>query len=130
MEFNKKWLVESYSILADDATPSKNNNIPEGCRMVNVEGVVNNADDFVILPNIASVPLGFSITILCNAGSNFEIRTPATSGEKINNEDCDGTKEYLATDTDVIVLTKKSATNWIGVSYTNLGAVRTAVVPD
>jgi hypothetical protein len=59
------------------------------------------------------------------------MRTPAT-GEKINNVNCgDGSVEYLCTDTDVIRVIKVSNTQgWVAQSLTNLGAVRTAVVPD
>lgn len=104
--------------------------IAPGVVSVVVSGVANGANDWIVLPAVADVPVGHSITIAANAGSNFELRTPATSNTKINNVDSDGTQEYLVTDTDTVVVTKNSATTWIGVSYTNLGAVRTAVIPD
>ena len=68
---------------------------------------------------------------MCNAGGNFELRTPAGSAEEINSENCDGTKEYLCTDTQVLYVTKISNTiGWEANAYTAIGAVATAVVPD
>lgn len=91
---------------------------------------VNDANDWLTLPAIASVPLGHTIVICCNAGANFELRTPASSNTKINDVDADGTQEYLCTDTDVVVVRKATTTGWVAQSITKLGAVRTAVVPD
>jgi hypothetical protein len=96
-----------------------------------VTGVQNDADDWITLPSVDDLQDGHSITVVCNAGSNFEIRTPASSGEKINGVDCDGTNEYLATDTDIIKLTKVSDDQgWIAQSFDALGQLRTAIVPD
>ena len=98
---------------------------------VSVNTVTNDANDWITLPSLNTVPVGHNIRIACNAGGNFELRTPAGSDETINDQDSDGTKEYLCTDTDLVVVTKQSNTGgWFGVSYTSLGAVRTAVVPD
>ena len=98
---------------------------------VAVIGVATNADDWITLPSLNLVPNGHTIKIECNAGSNFELRTPANSDETINNVDCDGTQEYLCTDTDLIIVTKQSnAGGWFAQSITSLGAVRTAVIPD
>lgn len=117
-------------VVADDAQGSINS-IREGARAVDVQGVTNDANDFVVLPSIALVPVGHTIVIACNAGANFELRTPATSGEKINTVDSDGTAEYLCTDTDTVRIWKLSNTDgWVAQSLTTLGAVRTAVVPD
>lgn len=120
-------------ITADDATPTVvgKNAVPPRAKSVVVNGVTNDANDWIILPSLADVPNGHEITILCSAGSNFEMRTPATSGEKINNEDCDGTKEYLMTDTQVVKVVKISNTvGWMAHGYSAIGAVVTAVVPD
>jgi hypothetical protein len=68
---------------------------------------------------------------LCSAGGNFELRTPASSNEKINGQDSDGTKEYLCTDTEVLKVVKINNTvGWMGHAYSAIGAVVTAVVPD
>lgn len=113
-----------------DAVSGARATIQPGVKSVTVEAVTNDANDWIVLPSLASVPLGHQITILCNAGGNFELRTPASSNEKINDVDSDGTAEYLCTDTDVIFLTKRTSTGWTGQSLTKLGAVRTAVIPD
>ena len=116
------------------ATPNSSegagNSIPAGYQNVAVGAVTNDANDFIVLPAIAGVPIGHAIRIACNAGGNFELRTPASSNTTINGQDSDGTKEYLCTDTDVIVVIKATATGWVAQSLTALGAVRTAVVPD
>ena len=98
---------------------------------VSVLAVTNDANDFITLPPLASVQEGHKITILCNAGGDFELRTPASSGEEINSEDCDGTKEYLCTDTQLIWVTKVNNTiGWEAHAYSAIGAAVTAVVPD
>lgn len=120
-------------VTPDDATPTVlgQNAIPANARVVQVEAVQNNADDFIILPALADTPNGHEIIILCSAGGNFELRTPASSGEKINNVDSDGTNEYLCTDTEVLKVIKINSTvGWMAYSYTALGAKTTAVIPD
>lgn len=110
---------------------STGNSIPATAKVAYVDTVETNADDWITLPALADVPNGHEILVLAQAGSNFEMRTPATSGEKINNVDSDGTAEYLVTDTDVVRVIKVDNTaGWVAQSLTNLGAVRTAVVPD
>jgi hypothetical protein len=105
--------------------------IPAGVTAVDVAAVTTNADDWIVLPALADVPVGHTIKIACNAGTNFELRTPAASNEKINNVDSDGTQEYLCTDTDTIIIWKVSnAQGWAAQSISVLGAVQTAVVPD
>jgi hypothetical protein len=98
---------------------------------VEVGAVTNDADDWIILPTLSQVQNGHKITILCNAGTNFELRTPTTSNEEINSEDCDGTKEYLCTDTEVITVVKISdSIGWMAYAHSAIGAAVTAVVPD
>lgn len=107
------------------------NSVPPLAKSVKVAGVVNDADDFVVLPPLNSCPDGHEITILCSAGANFELRTPASSAEEINSEDCDGTKEYLCTDTEVVKVVKINNTiGWMAHGYSAIGAVVAAVVPD
>ena len=127
------WRVVSegvQSVTPDDAEGTGNTILP-GVTAVDVGAVTNDANDFIVLPDLADVPVGHEFRIACNAGTNFELRTPASSGEKINNVDSDGTQEYLCTDTDTVRIWKVSATDgWAAQSLTILGAVRTAVVPD
>lgn len=117
-------------VLTAAAVNSATNSIPPSVRVANVTGVATNADDWVTLPDIADVPLGHQIVILANAGSNFELRTPASSNTKINDVDSDGSQEYLVTDTHIVYLTKRTTTGWAAQSLTKLGAVVTAVIPD
>lgn len=124
-------MINCYSVKPDAvAGGGPRAQIPAGVTRVSVEAVTNDANDWVILPSLALVPLGHKIVILCAAGGNFELRTPASSNEKINDVDSDGSQEYLCTDTDTVEVTKISTTQWIGQSLTKLGAVRTAVIPD
>jgi len=124
---NGRGFTQSLAAAASEAT---GNSIVAGATAVEVTGVTVDANDFVVLPAIADVPLGHTIRIMANGGSNFELRTPATTNTKINDVDSDGTQEYLCTDTDMIVVSKRTTTGWVAQSITKLGAVRTAVVPD
>ena len=91
---------------------------------------VNGVTDFVTLPSLADVQNGHEITIIAGA-ANCEVRTPATSAEEINSEDCDGTKEYLLTSTQIHKFVKIDDTiGWMGHGYSAIGAVVAAVVPD
>ena len=117
--------------LVAQATQISKNSIPPLTKSVKVTGVATNADDFIVLPSLASCPDGHTITVLCSAGSNFEVRTPASSAEEINSEDCGGTKELLATDTTILFITKINNTiGWMSEVRTAIGAYGTAVVPD
>jgi len=110
-------------ILIAAATQGTGNSIPPLAQTVEVQGVANDANDFIVLPSLASVPNGHRITVIGSAGANFV--------EEINSEDCDGTKEYLFTDTQIHYFTKIDNTiGWMGNGYSALGAVVTAVVPD
>lgn len=119
-------------VLTPDAlSTSGSATIPATCKVAQVGAVANNANDWITLPALATVPNGHEITILCDAGTAFELRTPAASTEKINNVDCDGTQEYLCTDEEVIKIIKRNNTDgWMAHAYSKLGAVVTAVVPD
>lgn len=105
--------------------------ITAGAINVDCIGVTGAATDFIVLPALANVPNGHTITILCNASSAFELRTPASSSEEINSENCDGTKEYACTDTEVVKVIKVNATiGWMAHAFSQIGAVVAAVVPD
>lgn len=117
--------------LVAQATQISKNSIPPLAKSVKVTGVANDANDFIVLPPLNSCPDGHEIVILCSAAANFELRTPASSAEEINSEDCDGTKEYLCTDTQVLKCVKINNTiGWMAHGYSAIGAVVAAVVPD
>lgn len=118
------------TVTADDSE-SALNQITASATQVVVDGVTNDANDFVVLPALADVENGHRVLIIGSAGANFEVRTPATSAEEINSEDCDGTKEYLFTNTQLHEFVKINNTiGWMGHGYSAIGAVVTAVVPD
>lgn len=129
------WVHNGYIATAQEVTPDDSesalNTVLPNSTSVDVQAVTNDANDFIVLPALADVPNGHTITILCNAGGNFEMRTPASSNEEINSEDCDGTKEYLCTDTEVVKVVKINNTiGWMAHAFSAIGAVVTAVVPD
>lgn len=121
---------------AQQVTPNNDSGaastIEDGTVLVDVQAVTNDANDWIVLPSLASVPVGHTITICNNAGTNFELRTPASSNEKVNNTDCDGTQELLMTDTETVVITKVSDTDgWTAYSRPLAGGVTAAAVtPD
>lgn len=124
--------VEGYqTVTPDDAEGAGVNVIEAGVTSVAVGANVNNANDFIVLPALADVPVGHCITVVSNAAGH-EVRTPATSAEEINSENCDGTKEYaIAAGGQIHRFTKISdAIGWMGQGFTAIGAVVTAVVPD
>ena len=106
------------------------NVINPGVVSVTLGANVTDVNDFVVLPLLASVPVGHCVTIVAGA-ANCEVRTPATINQRINNVDCDGTGEYLLVATQIHRFTKISDTiGWMGQGFTALGAVVTAVIPD
>lgn len=122
----------NHVVLTPTATQGTSNSIAPHVRAVQLAANATDVNDFTVLPSIASVPVGHTITI-CAGAANSELRTPASSNETINNVDSDGTQEALLTAGNTYTVTKKtnaSASNWILVWYTNLGAVQTAIVPD
>jgi hypothetical protein len=107
------------------------NSIPPLTKTAVVTGVANDANDWIVLPPLNSCPIGHEITILCSAASNFEMTTPTSSNEKVNGQDCDQTKKYLCTDTEVLKVVKISdSVGWMAHAYSAVGAVVAAVVPD
>ena len=123
--------VRREQVTAKSSVDADVNVIAPGSFRVEVVGITTDANDFVVLPSLTDVPNGHEITLICMAGSNFELRTPALSAEEINSEDCDGTKEYLCTDTEIVKIIKIDDTiGWMAHGYSAIGAVVTAVIPD
>lgn len=113
------------------ATQTLANSIAPGVMSVRLAANVNDVNDFTVLPSLASVPDGHTITIIAGSAANSELRTPASSNEKINGEDGDGTKEALLTATNVYTVIKNDNTiGWTLVGFTAIGAFQTAVIPD
>jgi hypothetical protein len=126
-----KGILKKEILITAAATDLTKNTIPAGASLIRVTGVTTDANDYIVLPRLGSVSIGKKIIIICGAGANFEMRTPATSAEEINSEDCDGTKEYLCTDTEIVEVYKIDNTiGWMALGYTAIGAKATAVIPD
>lgn len=119
------------SVTPDDSEGAGVNVINPGVVSVSVGANVNGVNDFIVLPSLASVPVGHCITVVSNAAGH-EVRTPADSDEEINSENSDGTKEYaIAAGGQIHRFTKIDNTiGWMGQGFTAIGAVVTAVVPD
>jgi hypothetical protein len=64
--------------------------IPSTAQNVVVQANTAGVNDIIVLPALATVQNGNTIRIVGNA-AGFEVRTPASSGEKINDTDSDGT---------------------------------------
>ena len=130
---NQKVKYQAYvpvHLLADDSD-SNVNSIPANAKSAVVTGYVNDTTDYIVLPPVASCEIGHTITIIASAGTDFELRTPASSAEKINNYDCDGTQEALLTNTNIYNVVKISnTTGWMLEGRTAIGAYQTAIVPD
>ena len=121
--------VDSVTLLPNSAQGT-GNSVPAHARVVRLGANVNDVNDFTVLPSLAHVPSGHTITIIAGA-ANSELRTPSGSAEEINSEDCDGTKEALLTATNIYKVTKIDNTiGWMLAGYTAIGAVQTAIVPD
>ena len=106
------------------------NSIPAKAKVVRLGANVNDTDDFTVLPALSTVPSGHQITIIAGV-ANSELRTPASSAEEINSEDCDGTKEALLTATNIYTVTKIDSTiGWMLEGRTAIGAYATAIIPD
>ncbi len=105
------------------------NTVTPGVKVVKVGANVNGTSDFFVLPSLALVPNGHVITVIAGA-ANSNVRTPASSNEKINAQDSDGTKQYLLTATQIHTFTKIDNTiGWMGEGRTAIGAYATAIVP-
>jgi len=127
--------IKGLTFKAQELTPNSSqgigNSITSGVKVVKLLANANDANDFTVLPSLASVPDGHTITILAGTAANSELRTPASSNEKINGQDSDGTKEALLTATSVYTVTKLSTSaGWMLEGRTNIGAYETAVIPD
>lgn len=131
IEASQGVLSTAQTVTPDDAEGAGVNVILPGVTSVAVGANVNGVNDFIVLPALADVPVGHCITVVGNA-AGFEVRTPASSAEEINSEDCDGTKEYaVGANAPIHRFTKISdAIGWMGQGFTAIGAVVTAVVPD
>lgn len=86
------------------------------------------ANHIITLPSIEADMIGNNIRGYIGA-TGCEIRTPATSNQKINDVDSDSSEAAIPS-TTFFELTCVSATQWILRAWTELGAPITAIIPD
>jgi hypothetical protein len=116
--------------LTPDDSASVINSISPKTKVVRLGANVNGVNDFTVLPRLADVPNGHTITIIAGA-ANSELRTVASSDEEINSENCDGTKEALLTATNIYTVTKIDNTiGWMLSGFDPVGTVLSTVTPD
>jgi hypothetical protein len=122
-------IVPYATLTPDDSDGAGVNIIPVGVNFVIAGANVNDVNDYLVLPDLDTVPVGYTVQIMANAAGH-EVRTPATSAQEINSEDCDGTKEFAMAADSMYFFTKLGGSiGWLGWGTTALGAT-TAVVPD
>lgn len=98
--------------------------IPDAAGFVYVTAYTTDANDWIVLPKLKTgrVIRGYSAV-------GHEIRTPASSNEKINDVDADGSQEAAITAT-WSWLAVGTPTGWTLTTATKLGAAGSALVPD
>ena len=137
-DIENEWWVErlpQIRLQNDPLTPTSTdspgvNMIRPDVTLVRLGANVNGATDYTVLPALADVPDGHRVLIVAGSVAS-EVRTPSSSTEEINSENCDGTKEYLLAATELHWFTKIDSTiGWMGNGFSAIGAVITAVVPD
>lgn len=106
------------------------NLILPGVTQVAAQANVNGVTDWLTLPAIASVPVGHTVTVVCNAAGH-KVRTPASSTTKINNVNSDGTASYTVPAGSQVHIFRKidNTIGWVAQGFTALGAVVAAIVP-
>lgn len=87
------------------------------------------ANNIVTLPAATAANTGAVICVIVGA-NGCEMRTPAASGEKINNVDSDGTNELALPANTHYLCRVIGAGAWTVRGFTILGADAAALVPD
>ena len=124
-------ITDAQTVSPTSSVVADSNVISVGVTSVNVDNAHYDANDFIVLPAITSVPVGHTITIVANGNTNFELRTVAESNVKINNVDADGDQEYLVTDANTVFIHKVSdAYGWVAYDFDHVGAIVAAHVPN
>lgn len=108
-----------------DSSHTVTNDIPLGRNAIVVSAVTNNAQDFVVLPLLSTVPVGHKITLLSSVKATVKSR----STEKINNVDSSGTDKFVIEAGNTYTITKMSNTaGWMAFALSSLGAQVAAIV--
>jgi hypothetical protein len=112
------------------ATATAGNAIPVGVNQVDVGAVTNDANDWMTLPAIASVPIGFTIWIAANAGTQLRA---ADAGEQQHEDQRRRFGRFAGIPVHRYGRDHRDQAHDDRLerqSFTKLGAVRTAVIPD
>src|SRR5688572_7481472 len=81
-------LIEGVQTLTPTAADTPGTNLIDNTsKVVRLGANVTDANDWVTLPRLSTVPNGHTVLIIAGA-ANCEVRTPAASAEEINSEDC------------------------------------------
>ncbi len=129
-----EWIVELFSLggvpakaasvttTADGLTTGL---IPAGAKYVAITSA--NAGDQATLPAISAATIGQMIIL--NVGANgYELVTPASSNNTINNVDSDGTNQLDVAATTNLLCIQISATGWVAIQVA--ATTITVVAPD
>jgi hypothetical protein len=125
--FDKPLAALGQYIILPDANSDAASTIPAGVNSVIIAAITTNANDWLVLPTIASVGVGWKIKGWSAVA--HEMRTPASSNATINNVDADGTNEAAIPATSYWEVESVISTGWLLRAWTNLGAPITAIVP-
>lgn len=127
----KGYQTSSQQVEPTNSDGSSNTILPN-TRNVEVIAPENDANDWILLPDITIVPIGHQIIIACNGASAFELRTTPASNTLLNSINADGDAlEYACIDEEIITVTKLSnADGWVATGTDNVGAITTPVIPD
>lgn len=98
--------------------------VPDAAGFVYVTAYTTDANDWIVLP-----PLKVGRIIRGYSAVGHEIRTPASSNEKINDVDSDGSQEAAITAT-WSWLAEGTPNGWVLTTKTKLGVAGLALVPD
>jgi hypothetical protein len=114
--------AESVTATSDGLTTGL---IPATARFVTASS--SDANHIITLPTPVT---GHQLWIQADASTNCELRTPADSGNTINNVDSDGTNECLVTAANSLHCLATSSTSWIVMRWTNVAEAATRITPD
>jgi hypothetical protein len=115
------------AVVSEDVTSTLTSasQIPASARFITATS--SNANYAITLPRPVT---GHQIWIQLNGGTNCELRTPAASGNTINNVDSDGTNEAVLTATSLYTCIATSSTSWIVRGHSNQGADEGTMTPN
>jgi len=82
------------------------------------------------IATLPPVEAGMHLICVTAGAQSTEFRTPASSGETINTENCDGTNELAVATAAVVHFVGLSSTGWLAYGWTTAGAAVATMNPD